>query len=111
MAPNSDLKGHQLLIVSQLTPPSNWAKKVQEKYPGLDIVYYNRDSWLDQSLTPDIKWENVTILLTGMLFPTKDLAPKLQLVQLMSAGANFLLDNPLFTDTKIGFCTANGVHG
>lgn len=111
MAPNRDLNGHQLLIVSHLTPPTDWAKKVKERYSGLDIVYYDRDSWADQSLTPEIKWEDVTIMLTGMLFPTKSLAPKLEAVQLMSAGANFLLNNPLFTDTDIAFCTASGIHG
>ena len=32
-------------------------------------------------------------------------------VQLSSAGANFLPKMPLFAETEVPFCTANGVHG
>ncbi|KAF3771303.1 hypothetical protein M406DRAFT_240378, partial [Cryphonectria parasitica EP155] len=60
------------------------------------------------------EWKDVTILLTGYsreFLPEKDDVPKLQYVQLSSAGANAIVSDPLYTDTDVAFCTANGVHG
>lgn len=63
------------------------------------------------------EWKDVTILLTFTYLPQPKDAPKLQYVQLISAGANHILDHPLFRDGRgdgkeeVQFCTANGVHG
>lgn len=65
----------------------------------------------DVDIADDIDWSKATVLLTGPLVPAVGQAPNLQLVQLQSAGANYLLDNPLFKDTDVAFSTANGVHG
>ncbi|KAI0128677.1 D-isomer specific 2-hydroxyacid dehydrogenase [Xylariales sp. AK1849] len=109
---NGSLKGHQLLIISPIAPPPEWVDKVKKKYSDLDVVHYAKNPWgLDRSATTDIDWKNVTVLLTGPLVPTIEEAPKLEVVQLQSAGANYLLDHPTFKDTDVAFCTANGVHG
>ncbi|KAI1378405.1 hypothetical protein F4677DRAFT_413152 [Hypoxylon crocopeplum] len=114
MSPNKDLKGHKLLMIVPWEPPTGYLDDLHKTYPGLEVVHSNWDTWREQSLPTHVSeedWKTITILLTGPKFPTKEAAPNLQLVQLQSAGANYVLNNPLFTDTDIAFCTANGVHG
>ena len=113
-APNRSLKGHKLLLLIPEAPPQEYLDRLHTNFPGLEVVYHRLD-WREtktQTLFPEEEWKDITILLaSGNALPTKDLAPKLQYVQLMSAGANHILKNPLFSDTDIAFCTANGVHG
>ncbi|OTA88554.1 hypothetical protein M434DRAFT_399014 [Hypoxylon sp. CO27-5] len=113
VAPNKDLTGHKLLMLVPWEPPVGYIENLHKTFPGLEVVHANWDTWQEKTLPSHIgdeDWKTVTILLTGPKFPTKEAAPNLQLVQLQSAGANYILNNPLFTDTNIAFCTANGVH-
>ncbi|KAL7626145.1 hypothetical protein AAE478_002915 [Parahypoxylon ruwenzoriense] len=112
--PNKELRGHKLLLLVPWEPPVGYIDDLHQKFPGLEVIHSNWDTWRETSLPSNIAdedWKTITILLTGPKFPTPEAAPNLQLVQLQSAGANYILDNPLFTDTDIAFCTANGVHG
>ncbi|RWA10658.1 hypothetical protein EKO27_g4435 [Xylaria grammica] len=116
MAPNKDLVGHKLLILSQLDMPDGYREHLRTKYPGLRVVHSRFNPWaahVDATIPgiTDEDWAEVTVLLTGPRLPTIEEAPRMQLVQLQSAGANYVLENPLFKDTKIPFCTANGVAG
>ncbi|KAI1085441.1 hypothetical protein F5B20DRAFT_518362 [Whalleya microplaca] len=114
MASHKDLTGHKLLMVVPWDLPPGYIDSVRSKYPTLKVFHVKWDTWKEPTLPPNVTpedWKTVTILLTGPKFPTKEAAPKLELVQLQSAGANYILDNPLFKDTDIAFCTANGVHG
>ncbi|KAI0430492.1 hypothetical protein F5Y09DRAFT_307638 [Xylaria sp. FL1042] len=116
IAQNKDLEGHRLLILSVLDLPDGYQEHLRAKFPGLQVVYSRFDPWREASTAtiPGVTaedWAKVTILLTGPRLPTIDEAPRMQLVQLQSAGANYVLDKPLFKDTKIPFCTANGVAG
>lgn len=107
------LEGHLLLLLSPFKPPAEWLDSVKSDYPGLEVVY--RELAFFGTPGKDVisseEWGRVTILLTGSYLPPRDVAPKLEYVQLISAGANQILDKPLFLDTDIAFCTANGVHG
>jgi hypothetical protein len=113
--PDKSLNGHKLLLLTDLAPPKSFFEKVQAKFPGLKVEH--RDTpW--PSKVPggdgftDNDWKDVTVLLTGNALPaSQKIAPKLQYVQLQSAGANMVLENPLFLDTDVSFCTANGVAG
>ncbi|KAI1306593.1 hypothetical protein F5Y03DRAFT_353903 [Xylaria venustula] len=116
MAQNKDLEGHKLLILVDLDLPDGVLKHLRTKYPGLKVVHSRFDPWRSVSgaAIPDVTdedWADVTVLLTGPRLPTIEEAPKMQLVQLQSAGANYVLESPLFKDTKIPFSTANGVAG
>ncbi|KAI0887586.1 uncharacterized protein GGS22DRAFT_157534 [Annulohypoxylon maeteangense] len=113
MSSNKDLKGHKLLMLVPWEPPTGYIDGLHKTFPGLEVTHANWDTWKESSLPTHIDekdWKTVTILLTGPKFPTKEAAPNLKLVQLQSAGANYILNNPLFTDTDVAFCTANGVH-
>ncbi|KAI1497769.1 hypothetical protein F5X99DRAFT_395755 [Biscogniauxia marginata] len=110
---NKDLSGHKLLLVVPWHLPPGYLDSLHEKFPGLKVQHSHWDTWKEGTLPADVSdgdWKSVTVLVTGPKFPTREAAPKLQLVQLQSAGANYILDNPIFKDTKIPFCTANGVH-
>ncbi|KAK5627569.1 hypothetical protein RRF57_003284 [Xylaria bambusicola] len=115
VAPNKDLEGHTLLILTNEDLPDGYEKHLRAKFPGLKLVHSHFNPWLNTNApipnVTDEDWEEVTVLLTGPRLPTIKEAPKLQLVHLQSAGANYVLENPLFKDTKIPFCTANGVAG
>lgn len=112
MPPNKFLEGHKLLIASPFAPSAEDLARLHAEFPGLVIGHYEV-AWGAKLLdkVPESEWKDVTILLSGSSLPTIEQAPKLQYVQLVSAGANHILTNPLFVDTDVSFCTANGVHG
>lgn len=106
---NPTLKGHQLVIVAADLPkrssdnglPEDVVKRIRSRFPDLEIV-----------LATDLpaQYQDATIIMTNTQFPNIDQALKLQLVQVTAAGANRPVALPIFKDTKIPFCTANGVH-
>ncbi|KAF2180869.1 NAD(P)-binding protein [Zopfia rhizophila CBS 207.26] len=53
---------------------------------------------------------NTKVLLTWKVFPKKEQVPKLQYVQLLSAGCNQIQGLPFFKESDVAFCTANGAH-
>ncbi|KAK4238755.1 oxidoreductase-like protein [Achaetomium macrosporum] len=110
------LKGHKLLIVAPWKEPAGCLAKLAAEFPDLQVIYHVQE-WsatstpLPEAELPKETWKDVTILLTFSNLPAPEDAPKLEYVQLMSAGANHVFDTPLFKDTEVTFCTANGVHG
>ncbi|RYP47102.1 hypothetical protein DL768_006776 [Monosporascus sp. mg162] len=110
--PNPDLTGHKLLLLTPFDLPTGWADAARARYPGLAIEHNRHNPWDGGGRPPeDVDWSDVTVLMTGPVLPSPRDAPRLQLVQLQSAGANYVLEHPLFKDKKVAFCTANGVHG
>jgi hypothetical protein len=112
--PNKTLKGHKLLLLAPEAPKPEYLDELRRQFPDLEIVVHLVE-WQTTVLPkefPEDGWKDTTILLaSGNIFPARELVPKLQYVQLVSAGANHILKKPLFSDTDIAFCTANGVHG
>lgn len=107
--PNKRLEGHKLLVaLPSFKPSKEEVEEVKSRYPGLEVQL---------SSVKDVtreEWKDVTILVTGYNsegLPDKDDVPNLEYVQLSSAGANLVVSDPLYKDTDIAFCTANGVHG
>ncbi|KAJ0349771.1 hypothetical protein COL154_005850 [Colletotrichum chrysophilum] len=111
--PNPTLKDQKLLILSQFKPDDDFYAKLHSQFPDLKVVYHELGfpEKKPGSTFNESEWKDVTILLTGSALPDPEQAPKLQYVQLQSAGANHILKHPLFTDTDAVFATANGVHG
>lgn len=107
--PNKTLKGHKLLsVLPSWKPSEEELDAVKAQYPGLEVQLGEIGD-----ITKE-EWKDVTVLLTGYNqagLPKKDDVPKLEYIQLSSAGANMVVTDPLFTDTDVAFCTANGVHG
>jgi hypothetical protein len=111
--PNKTLKGHKLLILSSWPLPPGYIESLQKKHSDIQVVYHkvSQDENGYRNLLPDKEWKDVTILLGGELLPRREVAPKLEYVQVTSAGADHILKEPLFLNTDVTFCTANGVHG
>ncbi|PWY89213.1 hypothetical protein BO70DRAFT_285863 [Aspergillus heteromorphus CBS 117.55] len=101
-----------VLILTPWTPPAEWVSDLIRIIPNVRVVSHEI-SRTDTELPAEISaeaWKEVTVLFTWRLFPSRELAPNLQYVQLLSAGCNHVIGLPLFEDTDIAFCTANGVH-
>ncbi|RDW77295.1 hypothetical protein BP6252_05348 [Coleophoma cylindrospora] len=107
--PNPTLKGHKLLITNTQAYPTAFVEHLNKKFPDLEVAFQQLKSLGDSDFDKSI-YEGVTALCSSVVFPTRDQAPKLQYIQLSSAGANHLHGNPLYEGTNISFCTANGVH-
>lgn len=110
---NPTLNGHKLLILSPFLTPQATLDALRKRFADLKIVVRQQpfDDGNPNSLVERGEWKDVTVLLTGSALPEREDAPKLSYVQLLSAGVNHLVSKPLFKDTDIPFCTANGVHG
>ncbi|KAH6857075.1 oxidoreductase-like protein [Chaetomium sp. MPI-CAGE-AT-0009] len=108
------LKGHKLLMISPWEAPPGFLEKLAAAFPDLQIVYHAQP-WATPPLPPVTlpagAWDDVTVLMTFSTLPLPEEAPKLEYVQLMSAGVNHVFGEPMFKDTKVPFCSANGVHG
>lgn len=111
---NKTLKGHKLLIIAPWKAPDEFTAGLAAQFPDLEVIHHV-EAWtsgaLPQAKVPAETWKDVTILLTFSTLPTPEVAPNLQYVQVMSAGVNHLFKEPIYKDTEVAFCTANGVHG
>ncbi|KAK3290512.1 uncharacterized protein B0H64DRAFT_368559 [Chaetomium fimeti] len=111
---NNTLKGHKLLIIAPWDAPAGFLEKLSTSFPDLQVVYHVQ-TWASTPLPPATLpagiWDDVTALMTYSTLPTPEEAPKLEYVQMLSAGLNHVAHEPMFKDTKVAFCTANGVHG
>lgn len=102
-----------LLALLPYEPSEALVQNIRAAYPHIDVSAY-QVPWGSPTLPDAVTDEvlaKVTILITGSSLPKKESVPKLKYVQLSSAGANHVLDNPLFKGTDVKLCTANGVHG
>ncbi|CAG9991002.1 unnamed protein product [Clonostachys byssicola] len=101
-----------LLVITPFAPAQAWIDDLRKKVPDIK-VHVHPTKMYSKEVPEDIPvdvWENATALYTWKAFPSIELAPKLQYVQLHSAGANQILGLPLFEKTDIVFSTSNGVH-
>jgi phosphoglycerate dehydrogenase-like enzyme len=54
----------------------------------------------------------VNVLVTLSWLPQRESdVPNIDFIQFISAGTNHVAQHPIYTDTKIPLCSANGVHG
>jgi len=112
MDSNKTLKGHKLLIIGPIYPEPSALDAFKARFPGLQIAHHREEFNASKPPFPLEEWKDVTIAVTFMTLPTtQEEAPNLKYVQLMSAGANHVLQHPFFKNTDAVFCTANGVHG
>ena len=106
----------QLLLLLPQDEPTEAVKQLRKKFPQIDIIFHEVSFTFDldkiASELPDGIWDDATILCTLAAFPKKiEQAPKLDFVQLLSAGSNQIQKNPIYTDSKIPIATATGIHG
>lgn len=104
------LKGKAIILSTIPAPPAS-IQAIRDRFPDLELILHVVP-WGSKELPFDEKeWADTDVLLTATVLPTIEQAPNIKYVQLTSAGANHIIGNPFFKDTKIPFSTANGVHG
>lgn len=109
--PNPAVTG-KLVIIFPWPVSEDLISNVQKSFPNLTIIYKHRQ-WVNTNLEEDFSdesWKDVDFLLATSSLPKLELAPKIRFIQLVSAGANHIVDHPFFKDTKVPICAANGVH-
>jgi len=98
-------KSRIVLITARIE--SHWLERLQNLSPDLRI-----EQRPIRSLTeiPDNLWQSVEVLYTfGSILPLPEQVPQLRWVQLYSAGADHIIEYPLFR-TPVIFTTSSGVH-
>ncbi|KAE8413782.1 hypothetical protein BDV36DRAFT_286750 [Aspergillus pseudocaelatus] len=111
MMQNSVQNPEVLLSIAPWDLPVSFLESLPTISPGIRVITYKRDMQ-DTEMPPDISqetWNSITILLTWNYVPTKEQVPNLRYVQLHTAGCNHIADTPLFKDSDVSFCTANGL--
>ncbi|GAB4568707.1 MAG: D-2-hydroxyacid dehydrogenase [Anaerolineae bacterium] len=82
-------------------------QQLQEISPRLNIIHFPAHA--PGEIPPDV-WDEVEVLYTWDVLPPKEVAPRLRWVQVLSAGVDDLVDNPLFAEHDILLTTASGIH-
>lgn len=104
---------HRVLIFLPWPPTEESLQHIRDEFPGIGVSAY-QVPWRSTEPPDEVSAEelaNATILVTGSVLPAKEQVPNVRYVQLASAGSEHISEHPLFTETDILFCTANGVHG
>jgi hypothetical protein len=104
---NTTLEGHKLLVVLQYAPDEDFIGRIKARHNPYIGGGGNGGT---ANPLPEGIFNDVTVLCTWNFIPTPEQAPKLQLVQLTSAGANHCYEHEVYKDPKIDFCTSNGTH-
>ena len=108
-----------ILCLLPYPEPKEIVQSLRQKFPNIDITYHEVRFTLDaeqqrQDLAklPKTIWQDVTILYTLFSLPSKLTdVPKLQLVQLASAGSNQVQKHPIYTDSDIPIAPRAGSMG
>jgi phosphoglycerate dehydrogenase-like enzyme len=104
-----------ILVVLPFPEPTEQLELLKSKFPTASVKYIQSGSFgFGTKLNPIDKeiFQNVTILFSVRVFPSsKEEAPKLKYVHLLSAGVEHIISHPFFVGTDIPFTNASGVHG
>lgn len=84
--------------------------KLKKKWPDIEITYHPVKSG-DAPPDPSIFHDKTILVTLFTLPPSPDDCPNMQLVHVLSAGADRLINHPLYTDSDIILTTSSGVHG
>lgn len=105
-----------LLCALPIPEPKEILGRLRAKFPQIEITYAQIPfnpvfDLLHKYIDPGV-FKDITILHTLATFPQeREDAPKLEVVQLMSAGSNQTLDSWIWKDKDVAICTASGIHG
>ena len=96
--------------------PKNLIAHLRKKFPAVEITYQNVSLSFDfdkvRRELPSKIFDDVTILCTFNALPrTRDEAPKLEVLQLLSAGSNHIQDEWIYKDEDVTIATSSGIHG
>jgi phosphoglycerate dehydrogenase-like enzyme len=107
------------LIVCTLPWPEEMAARgiqaLKEAFDDVEVKYF--PSTFENGIAapmevPEDILQRASYLTTLFWLPsTPDAIPSTKLIQFFSAGTNHIAKHPIYTNSKIPLCSANGVHG
>lgn len=111
-------KGKEL-VLAVLPWPKEQCKKgieaLEKEFDHLEVQHYYSHFENGKLTVDDIPEDlpaKASYIATLFWLPkTADNIPKTKLIQFFSAGTNHVAKHPIYTDSKIPLCSANGVHG
>ncbi|KAF3928274.1 hypothetical protein AA313_de0208531 [Arthrobotrys entomopaga] len=113
-----DLTSKDVLLIAATWPtPNQWIESIVKTHPGIKVHYYNLNLEAIEvfmkggSHVPDELFKDVTIYVTMQYLPPPEIAPKLEICHILSAGINHIEDSEIYKNTDITITTSNGVHG
>ncbi|EUC48789.1 hypothetical protein COCMIDRAFT_33859 [Bipolaris oryzae ATCC 44560] len=107
------------LVLCTLPWPEDQAsagtQELKEAFGDVEIKYYHTkyaNGKIEPLDVPEEILRRASYLVTLFWLPPDDSSiPSVKLIQFVSAGTNHVANHPIYTDSKIPLCSANGVHG
>ncbi|KAK4164674.1 hypothetical protein QBC43DRAFT_317313 [Cladorrhinum sp. PSN259] len=102
-----------LLMAVPLPRDDKWIAKIAANHPGIKEIRWVQREWkVPPDPLPQDALDGVTLLCTGMPIDAEQsrLLKNVRYVQLLSAGADIWIGNPLYQNQDVTFCTSNGTH-
>lgn len=110
-----------LLFIHNGEEPQHITNSLRTQFPYIDLIFHrysstttenNDKSSSSKGNVPESLWRKATILVTFFVLPpTPDVVPNLRWIQVLSAGIDHLVDQPIYKDTLIPITTVSGIHG
>ncbi|CAE7202456.1 hypothetical protein CFE70_008444 [Pyrenophora teres f. teres 0-1] len=107
------------LVLCTLPGPEEEAaggiKALKEAFDDVEVKYYqskHSNGKAEPLVVPDDVLQRANYMATLFWLPSSPKSiPRTKLIQFFSAGTNHVSNHPIYTDSEIPLCSANGVHG
>ncbi|OAL07444.1 hypothetical protein IQ06DRAFT_289164 [Phaeosphaeriaceae sp. SRC1lsM3a] len=118
-APSKPSSSEKQLVLCTLPWPRERAEKgiagLKEEFEDVEVEYYHtkfENGKVEPIDIPEDVLTRTSYQATLFWLPANAKAvPKVKLIQFFSAGTNHVSQHPIYTDSNIPLCSANGVHG
>jgi phosphoglycerate dehydrogenase-like enzyme len=118
-APVSNEAKEKVLVTAVLPWPEKVCEKsiheLKDEFDDVEVQFFYSHFENGKVTGVDVPEETLkrTTYLTTLFWlpPNASSIPSTKLIQFVSAGTNHVSTHPIYTDSKIPLCSANGVHG
>ncbi|KAF1944143.1 hypothetical protein EJ02DRAFT_432696 [Clathrospora elynae] len=117
--PSREAENGKELVVCALPWPEekveSGIKALKEAFRDVEVKYFHT-KFANGKVEPvdvsdDILQRTAYLATLFWLPPSVSSIPSTKLIQFFSAGTNHIAQHPIYTDSKIPLCSANGIHG
>ncbi|KAH8898094.1 D-isomer-specific 2-hydroxyacid dehydrogenase-like protein [Thozetella sp. PMI_491] len=110
MAPQKE----KLLAVLQFPEPTEFVARLRVKHPWLEVTWvqqsYGITHWDSSTTLDEGLYKDATLLTTLSAIPKPEQAPNLKFIQLLPAGVDHILSEPIFQKEGVQIATTSGIH-
>lgn len=109
--PNSQLCNDVLLVQMPIEVPAQWKKKIETKYPGIEIRsrVLRLELGLEANKIEPELWKGVTLACLYLTHP-EELMSNVRFLQLTSAGVDRWIHHERYKSLDVAISTASGIH-